>query len=423
MRELVRDFRRWSSRLFPLMSALSLVAVLAVCADADQGTVLTADEYVAYVDAYASGQRTEAVAGVLRIALASLASTQDQVFDRMDGRIATALDDYRRGRATRDRFDVERAARVRTGTRALALHVDALSFAQKVWQLEAQFKAARSAIARLKRLEEDLEQNGPVFDLEWRRLAAASAVPMKEEQARRGRREWLVLRGVMRQAYLTLVSYLQDRGMLAPLEGLVGEALAFFPDDPSLLLARGSYHESIATQMVVDTSVLDQIYPGDHLRRRRDVLGRAEADLREAWTREPALVEAVLRLGRVRQLQGHATEARADFDTVGRQPAGPDLRYLALMFRAELTEQDGDAVSADQLYRESLALMPVAQAPSLALSRLADSRGDLRDARRWLQRSFVAVGPGREDPWWEYLQGQGRLLGERLERLREMALQ
>ena len=233
------------SRLFPLVSALSLVAVLAVCADADQGTALTADEYVAYVDAYASGQRTEAVAGVLRFAPASLASTQDQVFDRMDGRIAAALDDHRRGRATRDRFDVERAARVRTSTRALALHVDALSFAQKVWQLDAQFKAATSAIARLKRLEEDLEQNGPVFDLEWRRLAAASAVPMKEEQARRGRREWLVLRGVMRQAYLTLVSYLQDRGMLTPLEGLVGEALAFFPDDPSLLLARGSYHESI----------------------------------------------------------------------------------------------------------------------------------------------------------------------------------
>ena len=210
--------------------------------------------------------------------------------------------------------------------------------------------------------------------------------------------------------------------MLTPLEALLEDALDLVADDPSLLLARGSYHESIATQMVVDASVSDQIYPADHLGRRRNVLGRAEADLREAWTREPDLVEAVLRLGRVRQLQGHATEARAAFDTVGRQPGGPDLRYLALMFRAELAEQDGDAVSADQLYRESLALMPVAQAPSLALSRLADSRGDLRDARRWLQRSFVAVSPGREDPWWAYLQGQGRLLGERLERLREMAL-
>ena len=405
------------------VAALSLVALVAMGADAGQGTALTADEYVAYVDAYASADRTEAVAGVLRIAPASLASTQDQAFDRMDRRIAAASDDYRRGRATRDRFDVERAARVRANTRALALHADALSLAQKTWQLDAQFKAATSAIARLKRLEEDLEQNGPVFDLEWRRLAAASAVPMKEEQQRRGRREWLALRGVMRQAYLTLLSYLQERGMFPTLGSLVEEALAFFPDDPSLLLARGSYHESFATQMVVDASVSDQIYTVDHLRRRREVLGRAEADLREALTRAPDLVEAVLRLGRVRQLRGRAAEARADFNTVGRQPAWPDLRYLALMFRAEMAEEAGDAVSADQLYRESLALMPLAQAPSLALSRLADSLGDLRGARRWLQRSFVAVGPAREDPWWTYLQGQGRLLGERLDRLREMALQ
>ena len=342
----------------PLASALPLVAVLAVCADADQGTVLTADEYVAYVEAYASGQRTEAVAGLLPIVQASLASTQDQVFDRMDGRIAAALDDHRRGRATRDRFDVERAARVRTSTRALALHVDALSSAQKVWQLDAQFKAATSDIARLKRLEEDFERNGPVFDLEWRRLAAASAVPMKEEQARRGRREWLVLRGVMRQAYLTLVSYLQDRGMLAPLGALVEEALASFPDDPSLLLARGSYHESFATQMVVDPSVLDQIYPADHLRRRREVLGRAEVDLRQAWTREPDLVEAVLRLGRVRQLRGHATEARADFDTVGRQPAGADLPVP----RADVPSRDGGARRRCRLGGSAISRKPGADA-------------------------------------------------------------
>ena len=146
---------------FPCVIRAFPGAVLAVCADADQGTVLTAEEYVAYVDAYASGERTEAVAGVLRFALRRWLPPESRSLIGWTGASRQRWTTIAAVARTRDRFDVE-AVRVRTSTRALALHVDALSLAQKVGQHDAQFKAATSAIARLKRLEEDLEQNGPV---------------------------------------------------------------------------------------------------------------------------------------------------------------------------------------------------------------------------------------------------------------------
>ena len=133
-------------------------------------------------------------------------------------------------------------------------------------------------------------------------------------------------------------------------------------------------------------------------------------------------MEAALRLGRIRQLEGNPRAAREAFAVAARAENAPFIRYLSQLFRAQLSEQEGDVPAAEQLYRESQALMPRAQAPALGLSRISDARGDAEEARHWLRRSLAAVGPEREDPWWKYARGQGWLLDERIAHLREMAL-
>ena len=186
---------------------------------------------------------------------------------------------------------------------------------------------------------------------------------------------------------------------LTPLEGLVGEALAFFPDDRSrcwrvVRTTNRSRRKWWLTPRFRIKSTRPIILgagggswaapkrtcgkrgPGSPLSLKPSCASAGFASCRATRPR-PAPISTRSAVSRPGQICG----SRAD---VPRRAGGAR----------------GDAVSADQLYRESLALMPVAQAPSLALSRLADSRGDLRDARRWLQRSFVAVGPRREDPWW-----------------------
>jgi tetratricopeptide (TPR) repeat protein len=80
----------------------------------------------------------------------------------------------------------------------------------------------------------------------------------------------------------------------------------------------------------------------------------------------------------------------------------PSIRYLALLFLAELADAQGRREPAQSRYLEALVLYPEAQAPMLALSRLQDQAGDYAGARAWLERSLNAVNSKRLDPWWLY---------------------
>jgi hypothetical protein len=229
------------------------------------------------------------------------------------------------------------------------------------------------------------------------------------------------LRLFVRDWYLLVVSQLGAIGQLPSLRSHLIEGLARFKDDPELLLARGSLYEQDAEASVVDRSLMRQIYTPPAIARWRLRLYDARDDFRKASRLSPDLAEARLRLGRVQGLLGEAPAA-ATLGGVASSGAPPFLRYLAYLFRAELSERAGNLPGARNDYESAFGTWPQAQAPKLALSRIAMSSGDAGSARRWLERSLEEADAGRIDPWWDYLQGQAWRGDERLASFRRRGL-
>jgi tetratricopeptide (TPR) repeat protein len=238
---------------------------------------------------------------------------------------------------------------------------------------------------------------------------------------RRGLAEWQVLRPFCRQWFLVVTAWLHGTGDSLKAKQLVDRALEAFENDAELRLTRGSLSESSANAMIVDHSAAADLYTKLELRQWRISLEAGARDFERALEAAPHLSEAALRLARVRQLLGDATQARRLLEAVlERSTPAPFLRYHARLFLGELDEQAGDSASAATHYTEALVVMPVAQAPALALSRLNDTSGNIADAKRWLTRSLVAVSSNRDDPWWRYAKGQAWLVPERFQALQEI---
>ena len=237
-----------------------------------------------------------------------------------------------------------------------------------------------------------------------------------------GKRERAALELLARDWYAATVSQLQYMGNLPYLRGHVDAGLAIFKDDPELLLARGTLSETSADLALVDRSVADDIYTRDFILESRRMLTAAAEDYEAVLRLQPGHQEAALRLGRVNRLLGNRGRARSQYGAVLESDAVTRLQVLARLFRGELAEFEKDSAAADAEYHAAHALAPAAQSPMLAASRLCDARGDLSCARDWLERSFAAASPDRQDPWWGYLRGQAWLAGERLTRLRARGL-
>ncbi len=237
-----------------------------------------------------------------------------------------------------------------------------------------------------------------------------------------GKRERAALELLARDWYAATVSQLQYMGNLPYLRGHVDAGLAIFKDDPELLLARGTLAETSADLALVDRSIADDIYTRDFILESRRMLTAAAEDYEAVLRLQPGHQEAALRAGRVYRLLGNRGRARSQYGAVLESDAVTRLKVLARLFRGELAELEKDTTAADAEYRAAHALAPAAQSPMLAASRLCDARGDLSCARDWLERSFAAAAPDRQDPWWGYLRGQAWLAGERLTRLRARGL-
>lgn len=230
------------------------------------------------------------------------------------------------------------------------------------------------------------------------------------------------LRLFVRDWYLLVVSQFATLGQLPSLKRHLEEGLARFKDDPELLLARGSLYEQDADASVVDRSLMRQLYTPAAVSRWRLRLYDARDDYRKASRISPDLAEARLRFGRVQGILGETAEANAALAEVATSGAPPFLRYLACLFRAELSERAGNRQAARDDYVSALAIWPRAQAPMLAMSRLAMTTGDAGRGREWLARSLVEASPDRTDPWWDYLHGQSWRGDDRLASFRQRGL-
>ena len=199
-------------------------------------------------------------------------------------------------------------------------------------------------------------------------------------------------------------------------------ARALFPGDSEILLASGCLHETFASPGI-QSVVRAGIGVGRHLTigSERHNLNAAERYFRDALKSDPGNAEARLRLGRVLTVQRRHRDAMGHLQQLVDAPSDTTRTYYASIFAGREEELRGRMAEARQHFERAARLVPTAQTPHLALSRLAFHDGDVARATRSVERLFAlpADEVDRYDPWWHYFSGTGRLLDMWLQRLYE----
>lgn len=197
-------------------------------------------------------------------------------------------------------------------------------------------------------------------------------------------------------------------------------ARRLFPSDPEIMFASGFLHETFAAsrlQAVVGTAAGTGNAPG--IGSVGHNLSEAEHYYRKAVSALPGFGEARLRLGRVLGLQGKHKLAAPELERALKDAEDRVQSYYALLFLGREEEMLGRREAARRRFEQAAALFPVAQAPQLALSRLALERGGEREAQEILNRILTdregtAAGV---DPWWDYETVPGRHADRKLARM------
>lgn len=253
-----------------------------------------------------------------------------------------------------------------------------------------------------------------------------------------------------RRGYYVLSVWLAT-GRLRLMPVRLRDAFEAFPNDPDLLLARGSYEETFLNPAIPRPDAPPptvQVYEPSAFEAAADneganaMSGRVsqirELETTARWferslARGPAspasVLEARLRLARLRMAAQRWGDARKALEEVHAQLARLDapqrlrvrrLEYLALLFSGRTTGQRGDWPAAARSYQQASVLCPVAQTARIGQSHARLMAGDepaardealtlLREADRGVPRRTregVADDTCGEDPWSEYDFGQ-----------------
>ena len=325
---------------------------------------------------------------------------------------ASQTDDTPFNRARADRLQVLRVATLLHTLAALTIApYDTQLLDQQRW-------LAHEAVAEIFELQADFDRFGPV-----RRSPGSSAAPVDKTPATgENAISWPEIRAYVRLWYLVMASRLQDVVNLDLLRTTLASGLLRFRDDPELLLARGSLHETDAWLRLVDRSVAARIYMPEELDRWRSIVFDAQTDFDRARRKDPTLIEATLRWGRARLLLGDEKDAAAAFAAVTKSRAPSWMHYLAFLFDGARAEAEEKPDQAQNAYQQALAVIPDGASAFLALSRLAERAGDREAARRWATRA-LRKSPDDVNPWTRYPRGQAGQLEERLSAFQRLALQ
>jgi tetratricopeptide (TPR) repeat protein len=412
------------------LSPIVLTCALLVPAHADQATLLwnhgshtqpSPDEHALResLARYRAGDVDAAVRGVLANGPRWIPAALDAAMRRTEEEIKYhRRPENRPGAAQAERVErYLRADRLNVLLLAAALQLEASRAVADVDAVGWHVVGSERTIDRVHALRAEFEQNGPLpwpiaIDEPWESVNRDAPEPQRSA-------DWLTVRDFIRRWYAAAVARLQDLVELRLAPALVTRGLVRFPADPDLLLARGSFVETRLALAQVDASLASILYSSEIRQRWRDELADAARDFEQAVQTAGSASEAAVRLARVRLLEGQRARARDLLDRVLAGDARVEIRYLALLFRAAAAEQSGDVQAATRDYEAAVDSIPGAQAPMLALGRIADEHTQPSDARTWVER---ALSPERRaiDPWRRYIQAQAWQVAERVASLRTL---
>ena len=228
--------------------------------------------------------------------------------------------------------------------------------------------------------------------------------------------------------YRAMAAWMASTHNLADLEYHVERAVSRFDDDAGILFDAACYHETFASPLAqlplaaAAESSWNLQSKGIRTVAASATLATAESYYRRAVAKDPSLVEARVRLGRVLVLRQRANEAVGVLGpTAG---GGPDdiTKYFGWMFFGAAlaeTRADGEAIRA---FESAAALYPDAASPQLAISQVAAERGNQTLARAALERVYAAADkPPDADPWLDYTRCNGRNAAAVLQAFRDRA--
>jgi tetratricopeptide (TPR) repeat protein len=201
------------------------------------------------------------------------------------------------------------------------------------------------------------------------------------------------------------------------------------PDDPVLLLYRGSLHQAYADARV--QAYLEPLRaPGAFTINRTGLvlsieepsveLGTAERFLRRALALDQSLAEAHIRLAHVLDTRGRAEEALPHARQAVSSPLPEYLGYYGHMVLGRIASRLGDRGEARAAFERAMGKYPRSQAAQVALSRVALSDGRGLNAADALVAALGPTEDAAEDPWTQYLRVHEPGAAERLNELRRM---
>ncbi|MGE5836956.1 MAG: hypothetical protein ACM4AI_20955 [Acidobacteriota bacterium] len=214
-----------------------------------------------------------------------------------------------------------------------------------------------------------------------------------------------------RQWYYTVLTLLQGTINPPALEAFADRALARFPDEPRFLFAR-----AIAADQRSTTAGAS----------RAAARGSSQTALETVRRQYEALIgmpdvaaEARVRLAWLLHRMGRHDDALARLDEVDVEPLDGSLRYLRHLFSGHVMNALGRPDDATVAYRAARAIAPDAQSAQVALMNGLLARGD-RAGAETVAEVIQRQRSTDFDPWWMYWQGQYRLYGQAMARIREM---
>ena len=323
-----------------------------------------------------------------------------------------AVERYRRGETVREAWSADRLRRsVADLKRLQGPQLESFPFEAAAMLFTDRDVEERASDAGP---EDVLPQPAPLLE------AARQVLELIPETERRRRFEhpWL----------LAVALHLHQRGQWPLALRHLELGLERYPDDPRLLLARGSLLEA---QGVQDLQALLPADMSSGAQRRRDAAWRlttvsrgemleAESCYRRALTADPSLFEARVRLGHVLHRLGRPEKAVPELERVIAAPeAPPRVRYLAWLFLGAIREAEGRPRDAVPAYQAAKGVLPGSQAAYVALSYTLHRLGERAASRDALRQATVRAGRRQDqDPWWGYPWGQALEADERLLALR-----